>query len=106
MGHASGAGELTIGVRTSFASCAETPVIAAVTDAADGSTYLPALFCTIAMGSWFCFAYANSTYPIAPGVCLITPATPSLPLPPTPTGQLTAVPAPARSFHLLLTDDR
>ncbi len=36
----------------------------------------------------------SSTYPKAPGVCLTSPATPSLPLPPTPTGQLTEVATP------------
>src|SRR5437764_10697850 len=36
------------------------------------------------------------------GVCLISPATPSLPLPPRPTGQLTEVPRPTLVSHSLL----
>src|SRR5215472_19162141 len=36
---------------------------------------------------------------MAPGVCLISAATPGLPLPATPTGKLTALPAPGPFFH-------
>src|SRR6185503_13231605 len=35
---------------------------------------------------------------MAPGVCLTTPATPSLPWPPTPTGQFTEVAKPTFIF--------
>src|SRR5439155_18723669 len=42
---------------------------------------------------------------MAPGVWRTWPATPSLPLPPTPAGQLTAVPAPTFDFHAGLTCD-
>ena len=41
----------------------------------------------------------SSTYPMAPGVCLTRPATPGFPLPPRPTGQLSAVLTPTRFFH-------
>ena len=36
---------------------------------------------------------------MAPGVRVIVPATPELPLPPAPAGKLTNVPAPTLSFH-------
>jgi hypothetical protein len=41
----------------------------------------------------------SSTYPIDPGTCCTSPDTPSLPLPPTPVGQFTAVATPTRFFH-------
>ncbi len=41
----------------------------------------------------------SSTYPIEPGVCFTRPDTPSLPLPPTPTGQLTEVAIPTFSLN-------
>src|SRR5262249_62109779 len=42
----------------------------------------------------------------APGVFFTCPATPSLPLPPSPTGHLTDVPRPTFSSHSLLTLQR
>src|SRR4030095_453914 len=41
----------------------------------------------------------SSTYPSAPGVCWTSPATPSLPAPPRPTGQLTELALPTLVFH-------
>ena len=45
----------------------------------------------------------SSTYPIAAGVCLTRPATPSLPLAPTPVGQLSEVAIPTVFFQLAET---
>ena len=71
-------------------------------DAIDGAIKLPDAFFTTAIGRSFCFAYASSTYPIVPGVCFTCPATPSLPLAPTPTaaGHFTAVPLPTLSAQM------
>src|SRR5271169_1592133 len=48
----------------------------------------------MAYGRLFFTAYASSTYPIAPSDCFTSPATPSVPFPPNPAGQLTEVPFP------------
>src|SRR5262245_10413034 len=45
-------------------------------------------------------------YPMLFGVCLIAPATPSLPLPPRPTGQFTDAFTPTLDFHSGLTLDK
>ncbi len=41
-----------------------------------------------------------------PGVCCTAPATPSVPLPPIPTGHCTEVPAPTFDFQSAFTFDR
>src|SRR5208337_5663774 len=41
----------------------------------------------------------SSTYPTAPGSCFTSPATPGLPLPPTPTGQFSDCPTPTLVFQ-------
>src|ERR1019366_8057130 len=48
----------------------------------------------------------SSTYPSAPDVCCTRPATPSFPLPPSPTGQLTELFLPTFDCHWLLTLER
>ena len=70
-----------------------------VTELSFALTNSPALFWTAPKAILFCNAYINSTYPIAPGVCPTSAATPSFPLPPTPTGQFTDVLTPTLLFH-------
>ena len=62
-------------------------------------TNSPDLFWSAANGSLLCVAYPYSTYPMAPGVCLIRAVTPSLPFPATPIGQVTLVPSPTWSLN-------
>src|SRR5262245_27132863 len=71
-----------------------------------GPTYWPALFWSSAISSLANLAKANSTYPMAPGVCLMVEVTPSffgeatiLSL----FGQFTVVPAPGPLAHSSLT---
>ncbi len=47
-----------------------------------------------------------SAYPTAPSVFLTTPATPELPLPPTPAGQFAFTPLPIFDFQAGLTVER
>ena len=65
------------------------PAAAAVTDAKDGAMMFPDEFLTDPKPSLFCRAYASSTYPIEYSLFLTSPATPALPCPPRPVGQLT-----------------
>ena len=48
-------------------------------------------------------AKSNERYPTAPSVWVIPAATPSFPLPPVPTGQLTALSAPTCEDHCELS---
>src|ERR1700736_3365221 len=64
---------------------------AAEVDASVGATKLPLLFFTLANVKLFCSAWACSTYPTDPGVCLIVAATPLLPFAPMPVGHLTSL---------------
>src|SRR6516165_1346545 len=82
------------------------PAAAAVVAESEGATHWPSRFFTRAYVSWFCTTYASSTYPMAPGVCLTTPATPSLPRPPMPVGHSTEVFRPTLSAQPLLTAER
>src|SRR4051795_2909829 len=66
----------------------------------DGSTYLPSAFLIAAVVNLFCSAYACSTYPTAPLVCLTQPATPSLPFAPVPVGHLTDLSVPGPLFQV------
>src|SRR3990172_2538557 len=79
------------------------PAAAAVTEARVGVTNCPARFWTGPYWRLLVSAYPSSTYPTAPGVCATVAATPSLPRPPSPTGQLTDVPLPTRRCHSGLT---
>src|SRR5205807_10469734 len=55
----------------------------------------------------FCSAYACSTYPTAPVVCLTVAATPELPFAPVPVGHLTVLSGlPAAAVHCGLYADR
>src|SRR5579859_3563465 len=71
-----------------------------------GSTNFPAAFFISADLILFCFAYSSSKYPIAPGVFVTWPETPSLPFAPMPTGQLTEPEAPILVFQAGLTAER
>src|SRR5947209_3207678 len=59
----------------------------------------PEEFFTDAYVNPFSSAYACSTYPTAPGVCLIAAATPELPLAPVPVGHFTSFPWPTDEAH-------
>src|SRR5579864_2587987 len=82
------------------------PAAAAVVADREGAIHAPDRFLTTAYVSWFCTTYASSTYPIPPGVCLTSPETPSLPLPPIPVGHSTDVLRPTLSAQPLLTIER
>src|SRR5919198_5706934 len=68
-----------------------------------GSWNFPARFLIAANLKWFASANATSTYVIPPLVWLSAADTPELPRAPTPVGQSTATPFPARAFHWRLT---
>src|SRR5215471_9479835 len=59
----------------------------------------PASFRIAVVGRWLPSAYARLTYPIAPGVALIAPATPPFPTAPWPVGNEMDVPAPMVFCH-------
>src|SRR3989475_4882538 len=75
------------------------PAAAAVTASSVGVIQLPQLLRSVANWILLVVAYANSTYPIAPGVWLTVAETPSLPRPPSPTGQFTDGPLPTFCCH-------
>ena len=79
------------------------PAAAAVTASSVGVIQLPELLRSVANWILLVVAYANSTYPIAPGVWLTVAETPSLPRPPSPTGQFTDGPLPTFCCHSGLT---
>src|SRR3990172_12833571 len=89
------------------------PVGSEVTEAAAacvefrlGEMKFPAAFCTVPNVIRWMIPYASSTYPIENAFPWMTPATPSLPFAPRPTGQFTEVPLPGPLAHSGLTFDR
>ena len=68
-----------------------------------GMMKLPEAFFIWAIGIFKEKAYSDPTYPIAPGVWLIVPATPGLPLAAKPAGHFNDLPVPTFSFQSLLT---
>ncbi|OLC37242.1 MAG: hypothetical protein AUH81_06620 [Candidatus Rokubacteria bacterium 13_1_40CM_4_69_5] len=108
IGYPSAPSGLVIDIRKSVvgASVFRAPASAAVTDSSDGVMNLPDEFRTWPKDILLLVAYASSTYPIPPGVWFTVAATPSLPLPPSPTGQLTDVPFPTLLRHSGLTFER
>src|SRR5215471_11443380 len=82
------------------------PEADAANEAATGLTVFPLRFTIWVKERRFCLAKAYSTNPIEPEAWATLPATPSLPLAPTPTGQSTPVALPTRSFHSELTLER
>ena len=103
MGHDSFPGVSTSETRKSSGIDFATPAAAAEVASRVGATKCPSLFRSDATFILFCLAYASSTYPMAPGVCFTTPATPSFPFPPIPTGQLTDGPRPTFARHSVFT---
>src|SRR5579884_3528418 len=98
IGYAALLGELIVEIARSPG----TVIPSAAADAAPrlGATNRPALFSTAANVKPFWSAYACSTYPIAPCVCLIAAATPELPEAPVPVGHLTVLSGlPAAAVH-------
>src|SRR2546422_7468571 len=106
IGYASTPLAFVIETRKSSGVIAVEAAAAAVTASIDGSTKLPLAFLINADGSLFWTAYANSTYPIVFGCCLIWPVTPSFPLPPCPTGHCGDLSAPTFCFQSVLILDR
>ena len=76
---------------------------AALIEFRPGIWNFPARFLTAANLKWFASENATSTYVIPPFVELSAAETPELPRAPTPAGQSTATPLPARDRHAGLT---
>src|SRR5439155_744943 len=106
IGYAFAPEAFTIDTRKSVLGGSLAPSAAAEIEAIVGSTYRPAALRMFAYCSLFCFTYASSVYPIAYGVCLTWPETPSLPFAPTPVGHFTSLPLPTVFDHSGLTAAR
>src|SRR5213593_817302 len=74
-------------------------------DSIDGVTKVPSSRWMSAIPRSLVTAKSYERYPIAPSVCVMLAATPSLPSPPVPVGHETALSAPTADFHVELSAD-